>query len=203
MRGRLSECFDRNTLICSRISIRSSGSSVGSFVTTKLLVSAVENAPAHHVELALAKPDADNVGRQATVLDADGNQTRELSLILTLEVNSGTRLPEGLAWHSVCSVKTKGHFPWSGCFRLRQTMQEVSRSGITGELQLSALIADLWWRIDLMNSDILEEEAKAGVFDVQKPIYPLLALNLRARRDNLLSTIYALERRAKLGQVAA
>lgn len=82
-------------------------------------------------------------------------------------------------------------------------MQEVSRSGITGELQLSALIADLWWRIDLMNSDILEEEAKAGVFDVQKPIYPLLALNLRARRDNLLSTIYALERRAKLGQVAA
>ncbi|HEX9211992.1 MAG TPA: hypothetical protein VF901_15905 [Bradyrhizobium sp.] len=45
-------------------------------------------------------------------------------------------------------------------------MQEGSRSGITGELRLSALIADLWWRVDLMNSDILEEEAKAGVFDV-------------------------------------
>jgi hypothetical protein len=30
-------------------------------------------------------------------------------------------------------------------------MKEVSRSGITGELQLSALIADLWWRVDLMN----------------------------------------------------
>ncbi|TYL92055.1 hypothetical protein FXB40_26805 [Bradyrhizobium rifense] len=82
-------------------------------------------------------------------------------------------------------------------------MQEVSRSGITAELQLSALISDLWWRVDLMNSDILEEEAKAGVFDVRQPTYPLLALNLRERRDNLLSTIYALEERAKAAQVAA
>jgi hypothetical protein len=76
-------------------------------------------------------------------------------------------------------------------------MQEVSRSGITGELQLSALISDLWWRVDLLNSDILEEEAKAGVFDVRQPTYPLLALNLRARRDNLVSTLYALEERAR------
>jgi hypothetical protein len=82
-------------------------------------------------------------------------------------------------------------------------MQEVSRSGITGELQLSALIANLWWRVDLMNSDILEEEAKAGVFDVRQPSYPLLALNLRGRRHNLLSTIYALEERAKAAQLAA
>lgn len=82
-------------------------------------------------------------------------------------------------------------------------MQEVSHSGITGELRLSALIADLWWRVDLMNSDILEEEAKAGVFDTRQPTYPLLAKNLRARRDNLLSTIVALERRASSTQVAA
>ena len=82
-------------------------------------------------------------------------------------------------------------------------MQEVSRSGITGELPLNALIADLWWRVDLMNSDILEEEAKAGVFDMRQPTYPLLALNLRARRDNLISTIYALEERVKAAQVAA
>jgi hypothetical protein len=73
---------------------------------------------------------------------------------------------------------------------------------LTGELQLSALIADRWWRVDLMNSDILEEEARAGVFDVRQPRYPLLALNLRARRDNLVSTIYALEKRAKAAQVA-
>ncbi|MCP1742661.1 hypothetical protein J2R70_004026 [Bradyrhizobium japonicum] len=79
----------------------------------------------------------------------------------------------------------------------------MSRSGITAELQLRALISDLWWRVDLLNSDILEEEAKAGVFDVRQPTYPLLALNLRARRDNLISTIYALEERVKAAQVAA
>ena len=82
-------------------------------------------------------------------------------------------------------------------------MQKVSRSGITGEVQLSALIADLWWRVDLMNSDILEEEAKAGVFDVRQQTYPLLALNLRARSDNLITTINALEQRARSAQAAA
>lgn len=82
-------------------------------------------------------------------------------------------------------------------------MQKVSCSGITGEVQLSALIADLWWRVDLMNSDILEEEANARVFDVRQHTYPLLALNLRARRDNLVSTINALERRAGSAQATA
>ncbi|MDA9507959.1 hypothetical protein XI09_25640 [Bradyrhizobium sp. CCBAU 11386] len=81
-------------------------------------------------------------------------------------------------------------------------MTEVSRFGSTGELRLSALIADLWWRVQLMNSDILEEEAKAGVFDRQHPSYPLLAATLRARRDNLVSTINALEERAKSARAA-
>lgn len=76
-------------------------------------------------------------------------------------------------------------------------MQEVSRSDAAGELRLDALIADLWWRVRLINTDILEEEAKAGVFDVQEPTYPLLARNLRTRRDNLVSTIGLLEERAK------
>ncbi|RTE89987.1 MULTISPECIES: hypothetical protein [Bradyrhizobium] len=76
-------------------------------------------------------------------------------------------------------------------------MQEVSRTGTAGELRLDALIADLWWRVRLLNTDILEVEAKAGVFDAQQPTYPLLALNLRARRDNLVATIGVLERRAK------
>jgi hypothetical protein len=75
-------------------------------------------------------------------------------------------------------------------------MREMSHSGAAGELQLDALIADLWWRVRLMNTDILEEEARAGVFDVQQPEYPLLALNLRARRDNLVATIGMLEQRA-------
>lgn len=47
-------------------------------------------------------------------------------------------------------------------------MQEVSHSGTAGYLQLSVLISDLWWRVDLMNCDILQEEAKAGVFEVSQ-----------------------------------
>ncbi|WP_431206318.1 hypothetical protein ACQ86E_16810 [Bradyrhizobium betae] len=82
-------------------------------------------------------------------------------------------------------------------------MREVSHSGAAGELQLNALIADLWWRVRLMNTDILEEEARAGVFDVREPTYPLLALNLRSRRDNLVSTIGVLEQRTKPASEAA
>lgn len=48
-----------------------------------------------------------------------------------------------------------------------------------------------------MNSDVLEEEAKAKVFDIREPTYPMIALNLRARRDNLVSTIGVLEQRAR------
>ena len=82
-------------------------------------------------------------------------------------------------------------------------MQQVSRFGADGEVRLDGLIADLWWRVRLLNSDILEEEAKAGVFDAAEPTYPLLAANLRARRDNLVSTIGMLERRAKSASEAA
>jgi len=53
-----------------------------------------------------------------------------------------------------------------------------------------------------LNTDILEEEARAGVFDVNQPTYPLLALNLRARRDNLVATIGMLEQRAKASEAA-
>jgi len=74
-------------------------------------------------------------------------------------------------------------------------MQEVSRSGAAGELRLDGLIADLWWRVRLLNTDIIEEEARTGVFDAQQPTYPVLAANLRARRDNLVATIGMLEQR--------
>ena len=82
-------------------------------------------------------------------------------------------------------------------------MQEVFRSGTAGELQLDGLIADLWWRVRLLNTDILEEEAKAGVFDAQQPTYPPLAASLRVRRDNLVATIGMLEQRARSASEAA
>jgi hypothetical protein len=82
-------------------------------------------------------------------------------------------------------------------------MQDMSRSDAAGELRLDGLIADLWWRVRLINTDILEEEARVHVFDVHQPEYPLLALNLRTRRDNLVSTIGVLERRARSTSEAA
>ncbi|MBW7965711.1 hypothetical protein [Bradyrhizobium sp. BR 10261] len=82
-------------------------------------------------------------------------------------------------------------------------MQEMFRSGAVGELKLDALIADLWWRVRLLNTDILEEEAKAGVFDPQQPTYPPLAASLRTRRDNLVATLGMLEQRAASAHEAA
>jgi hypothetical protein len=35
------------------------------------------------------------------------------------------------------------------------------------------------------------------VFDAREPAYPVLAANLRARRDNLVATIGVLEQRAR------
>jgi hypothetical protein len=65
-------------------------------------------------------------------------------------------------------------------------------------MKLQALIADLRWRAHLLESDVQDEEKRAGIFDVSNIAYPIIAKNLRARRDNLLVTIAALE-----GQLAA
>jgi hypothetical protein len=77
-------------------------------------------------------------------------------------------------------------------------MQPISRLGTPPNdprtiMKLQALIADLSWQVQLLNSDLLEEEKRLGIFDVADIAYPTLARNLRARRDNLLATIAVLE----------
>ena len=69
--------------------------------------------------------------------------------------------------------------------------------------KLQALIADLRWRVQLLGSDIQEEEKRTGVSDLSKGAYPILARNLRTRRDNLLTTITMLESRLGEADVAA
>jgi hypothetical protein len=59
---------------------------------------------------------------------------------------------------------------------------------------LTALILDLRRTVRYFDLDIEVEETRAGIFDVQCPEYPILARNLRARRDNLLATIAILEK---------
>jgi hypothetical protein len=69
-----------------------------------------------------------------------------------------------------------------------------SRFEATASLHLHALISDLNWRIQMLEADILEEERKAGNSDPGSATYPMLALTLRTRLDNLRASIDLLER---------
>ncbi|KWV60163.1 hypothetical protein AS156_29930 [Bradyrhizobium macuxiense] len=72
-------------------------------------------------------------------------------------------------------------------------MQQTSGFGMSGSLQLQALIADLNWRIKLLNSDIVEEEQRSHRAEAGHIFYPTLAKHLRERRDKLASTVVTLE----------
>jgi hypothetical protein len=76
-------------------------------------------------------------------------------------------------------------------------MQLISRFDTPGDLRttvkLRALVADLRLRCEVLDSDIHDEEQRTGIFDVTSIAYPILARNLRVRRDNLLATIRVLE----------
>lgn len=74
-------------------------------------------------------------------------------------------------------------------------MQPASRFEATASLQLHALISDLHWRVQMLESDIAEEERNAGNADPGSATYSMLALALRARRDNLLTSIALLQGR--------
>jgi hypothetical protein len=82
-------------------------------------------------------------------------------------------------------------------------MPSPSRFEATASLQLHALISDLNWRMQMLESDIAEEERKAGNADPGSPTYPMLAQTLRARRDNLRTSIALLEAQvARTAQVS-
>lgn len=76
-------------------------------------------------------------------------------------------------------------------------MQSTSRFEATASLQLHALIADLNWRLQMLEADIAQEERNARNDDPGSPTYSMLALTLRARRDNLRNSIAMLEGRAE------
>lgn len=74
-------------------------------------------------------------------------------------------------------------------------MQPTSRFEATIPTQLQALISDLRWRMQMLDADIREEERRAGISDPKNLAYPMLAQNLRARRDNIRVSITILESR--------
>lgn len=76
-------------------------------------------------------------------------------------------------------------------------MQSTSRFEATASLQLHALISDLHWRIQMLDSDIAEEERNSGNADPGSSAYSMLAQALRARRDNLRTSVALLEARVE------
>jgi hypothetical protein len=77
----------------------------------------------------------------------------------------------------------------------------VSYSSPTTKLR--TLVADLHLRVQVLDTDIHDEEQRTGVFDMASVAYPILARNLRTRRDNLLTTIRMLENRLAETDMAA
>ncbi|MFB9266880.1 hypothetical protein ACFFWD_27585 [Bradyrhizobium erythrophlei] len=87
--------------------------------------------------------------------------------------------------------------PGLALFQVEADMMQPTYSSGTTSVRLQALIADLRWRAQLFNSDIADEEQKARVFNVSDVAYPLIARDLRERRDKLVATIATLETRLK------
>jgi hypothetical protein len=80
---------------------------------------------------------------------------------------------------------------------------ETQQNNPRTTLKLRALIADLRWQVQLLESDIQDEQKRTGIFDVSSIAYPTLARNLRTRRDNLLVTIALLEGQLPATEIAA
>jgi hypothetical protein len=59
--------------------------------------------------------------------------------------------------------------------------------------QIHTLIANICRSVELLNCDIDFEEERARVHDLPDPAYPVLARQLRLRRENLNATVAACE----------
>jgi len=70
---------------------------------------------------------------------------------------------------------------------------ETQSDDIRATMKLRALVADLQLRVQVLDADIHDEEQRTSLFDVAHVAYPVLARNLRTRRDNLVATIRMLE----------
>ena len=77
-----------------------------------------------------------------------------------------------------------------------RNQRQFSTAHITAardEVQIATLITTLTRSIAILSIDIEHEEERAQVSDILDAAYPMLARTLRARRDNLVATIAALE----------
>ena len=78
---------------------------------------------------------------------------------------------------------------------MKQQGNLASHFGLAQAAQITALIIELQ-RVDRsIDADIAREEEQAGRFDLSDAAYPITARILKVRRDNLATTIAALEAR--------
>jgi hypothetical protein len=78
----------------------------------------------------------------------------------------------------------------------RQARFETTHESAAREVAvIRKVLADLVRNVQLIETDIAAEEARAGVSDRSDVKYPILARTLTDRRDNLRMTIAALEQR--------
>src|SRR3984893_10502999 len=112
------------------------------------------------------------------------------------------RLYAGLPdWRASCDAVDSGR---QGIFQRAKTdhwSTEMKHGRIGNESalreapQIRTLISDLDRIVQILNCDIATEEERVQVFDRSDVTYPLLAITLAARRDNLRDTIAVFERR--------
>jgi hypothetical protein len=72
-------------------------------------------------------------------------------------------------------------------------IETLRGTAAVNSLQIATLIGSLSRSVQLLTVDIEHEEERAGVRDLADPAYPVLARSLRVRRENIRTTIGALE----------
>ena len=74
-----------------------------------------------------------------------------------------------------------------------QRLFDTAHAATRDEVRIATLITALTRSMEVLSIDIDHEEERAQVCDILDAAYPMLARTLRARRDNLVATIAALE----------
>ena len=72
-------------------------------------------------------------------------------------------------------------------------LETLRGTAAINRLQIATLIGNLSRTVEILTADIEHEETRAGVRDLADPAYPVLARSLRARRENIRTTIASLE----------
>ena len=94
-------------------------------------------------------------------------------------------------WHSGCSGFARTQRPFSGRTKPEQT--HAANVPLRDATEPSPHHDETSGRVQLLDAHIQDEEKRTGISNVSNTAYPILARNLRTRRDNLLATITMLD----------